>query len=222
MNIRTFYYYLMDNEILERVLPIALGMTVTLILSLLIYVTYKYCYRGVSYSRNFNLSLIMMSLVTSVVMMVIGSNIALSLGMVGALSIVRFRTAVKDPRDTVYIFWSISVGLACGVEIYDIAVIGSLFIAAVVFIFSINNNSREKYLLVIRGKIGVEEKIYSVIFKQVKYYKVRSRTINNENMEIVCEVRLKKDEDIRLINRLNNIEGIKSMNLVSQSGEMIG
>lgn len=222
MNIRTFYYYLMDNEILERVLPIALGMTVTLILSLLIYVTYKYCYRGVSYSRNFNLSLIMMSLVTSVVMMVIGSNIALSLGMVGALSIVRFRTAVKDPRDTVYIFWSISVGLACGVEIYDIAVIGSLFIAAVVFIFSINNNSREKYLLVIRGKIGVEEKIYSVIFKQVKYYKVRSRTINNESMEIVCEVRLKKDEDIRLINRLNNIEGIKSMNLVSQSGEMIG
>lgn len=222
MNIRTFYYYLMDNEILERVLPIALGMTVTLILSLLIYVTYKYCYRGVSYSRNFNLSLIMMSLVTSVVMMVIGSNIALSLGMVGALSIVRFRTAVKDPRDTVYIFWSISVGLACGVEIYDIAVIGSLFIAAVVFIFSINNNSREKYLLVIRGKIGVEEKIYSVIFKQVKYYKVRSRTINNESMEIVCEVRLKKDEDIRLINRLSSIEGIKSMNLVSQSGEMIG
>ncbi|WP_195262475.1 DUF4956 domain-containing protein [Clostridium sp. 1001275B_160808_H3] len=222
MNISTFYYYLMDNAIMERVLPIIIGMTVTLILSLLIYVTYKYCYRGVSYSKNFNLSLIMMSLVTSVVMMVIGSNIALSLGMVGALSIVRFRTAVKDPRDTVYIFWSISVGLACGVEIYDIAVIGSLFIAAIVFIFSINTNSREKYLLVIRGKLGVEEKIYSVIFKQVKYYKVRSRTINNENMEIVCEVRLKKDEDIRLINRLSSIEGIKSMNLVSQSGEMIG
>ncbi|MCR1951597.1 MULTISPECIES: DUF4956 domain-containing protein [Clostridium] len=222
MSFRTFYYYLMDNVILERVLPIALGMTVTLILSLLIYVTYKYCYRGVSYSRNFNLSLIMMSLVTAVVMMVIGSNIALSLGMVGALSIVRFRTAVKDPRDTVYIFWSISVGLACGVEIYDIAIIGSLFIAVVVFIFSINTTSREKYLLVIRGKIGIEENIYSVIFKQVKHYKVRSRTINNENMEIVCEVRLKKDEDIRLINRLSSIEGIKSMNLVSQSGEMIG
>lgn len=222
MSFRTFYYYLMDNVILERVLPIALGMTVTLILSLLIYVTYKYCYRGVSYSRNFNLSLIMMSLVTAVVMMVIGSNIALSLGMVGALSIVRFRTAVKDPRDTVYIFWSISVGLACGVEIYDIAIIGSLFIAVVVFVFSINTTSREKYLLVIRGKIGIEENIYSVIFKQVKHYKVRSRTINNENMEIVCEVRLKKDEDIRLINRLSSIEGIKSMNLVSQSGEMIG
>lgn len=222
MNLTTFFKYITDNELMEGILPIITSMSIALSLALLIYITYKFCYRGVSYSKNFNLSLIIMTLVTTVVMMVIGSNIALSLGMVGALSIVRFRTAVKDPRDTVYIFWSISIGLASGVEIYDVAIIGSIFIALIIFIFSISNKNSEKYLLVIRGKTSVEEEIYSTVFKEIKYYRVRSRNVSKESMEIICEVKLKRDEEIKVINKLNSLKDIATINLVSQSGEMVG
>lgn len=198
------------------------GMIISFLLSLVIFLTYKFTFRGVAYNRNFNCSLIMMSLITSMIMMVIGSNVALSLGMVGALSIVRFRTAVKDTRDTVYIFWCIAVGLASGVAIYDIAIIGTIFTAIIIFIFSINLGNSEKYLLVIRGIGGCEEEVYSTIYKELKHYKIRSRNISSNGIEIISEIRIKKNEDITILRNLNKIKGINSINMVSQSGEIIG
>lgn len=209
-------------EILGESREIFIGFGISLLLSTLIYMTYKVTYRGVAYNKNFNCSLVMMTLVTSMIMMVIGSNIALSLGMVGALSIVRFRTAVKDSRDTVYIFWCIAVGLSCGVSIYDIAIIGTIFVALVILLFSLKVDSDEKYLLVIRGISGCEEEVYGEIFSDIKNYKIRSRNISNNNIEIIAEVKVKKGEDIIILRNLNKIRGINSVNLVSQSGEIIG
>lgn len=209
-------------EILKNSEDILIGFGISLLLASLIYMTYKVTYRGVAYNKNFNCSLVMMTLVTSMIMMVIGSNIALSLGMVGALSIVRFRTAVKDSRDTVYIFWCIAVGLSCGVSIYDIAIVGTIFVSIVIMLFSIKSDSHEKYLLVIRGVSSCEEQVYGEIFSDIKNYKIRSRNISNNNMEMIAEVKVKKGEDIIILRNLNKIRGINSVNLVSQSGEIIG
>ena len=130
---------------------ILLNFLVASVLSLIIYLSYRISHASVTYSARFNVSLVMLTLVTTLVMNVIGNNIALSLGMVGALSIVRFRTAIKDPRDTAYIFWCIAVGICCGVSEYVIAGIGSsvIFLFMVFFGFARMN---ERYLIVIRGK----------------------------------------------------------------------
>ena len=126
---------LVQMQVQMPVGTIILVLCVALILSLVIYFTYKYTYSGVVYNPRFNFSIVMITMITTIVMIVIGSNISVSLGMVGALSIVRFRTAVKDPRDTAYIFWGIVVGLACGTQCYYVAIIGSIFVCLLAFIF---------------------------------------------------------------------------------------
>ena len=125
------YELLLNNQGALTKTEVLMNFLVAAVISVLIFASYKISHHAVLYSRKFNVSLVMLVLVTTLVMNVIGNNIALSLGMVGALSIVRFRTAVKDPRDTAYIFWAIAVGICCGVSDYFIAVTGSLVVVAV-------------------------------------------------------------------------------------------
>ena len=143
---------------------IAANIIVSGILGFLIFMSYMISHRGTIYSKKFNVSLVVLTVLTSMVMTVIGNNVALSLGMVGALSIVRFRTAIKDSRDTVYIFWTIIVGICCGVGDFVVAGIGSGFVFLLLLLFgAIKNNNR--MLVIIRGERTKETQIQAVMYK---------------------------------------------------------
>ena len=191
-----------------------------LIISLVIFITYKITYSGVMYNKKFNVSLVMMVLITSMVMIVIGSNIALSLGMVGALSIVRFRTAVKDPRDTMYIFWAISTGICVGTQSYVIAIVGSLFLSVIIFLLSIGGLGKEdRYILIIRGIREKEEEMMSCVFKAGQ---LRAKNSTGNNIELVYQIKIKKDNDKGILKELYSIEGVSAVNIVAQNGETLG
>lgn len=198
-------------------------LVIAFILSLIIFFTYKVTFSGVMYNRKFNISLIMMTLVTTMVMIVIGSNIALSLGMVGALSIVRFRTAIKDPRDTAYIFWAIAIGLCVGTTNYMIAVIGSTFLCLVLFVISIGGIGKEdRYVLIIRGLREKEEEMMKCVFKAFKNSQLRAKNSNNDDIELIYQIKIKNNKDKKIIKNLYNIEGVTVVNIVAQNGETIG
>lgn len=205
---------------------IMLNMAVALVLGLVIYLSYRFSHSGAVYSARFNVSLLMMTLVTTMIMNVIGNNIALSLGMVGALSIVRFRTAIKDARDTTYIFWGIAVGICCGVSYYALAFIGTGFIFIVLLIMgSVKSNNR--YLLIIHADREENAKeIENLILLQYEG-KAMLRVANRakEQQEYIYELTekvlkesRKKDEDP--VDLLRGIEGVYGVNLVCQNDEM--
>jgi len=159
---------LSQMQVQMPVQTIILVLFVALLLSLVIYFTYKYTYSGVVYNPRFNFSIVMITMITTIVMIVIGSNISVSLGMVGALSIVRFRTAVKDPRDTAFIFWGIVVGLACGTQCYYVAIVGSIFVCLISFVFKRVVKNDSNYVLIIRGKIIDNDIVEKVLSKKIK------------------------------------------------------
>ena len=143
---------LVEMQAKMSVQTVLMVLLVAFLVSLIIFITYKNTYSGVLYNPRFNVSLIMITMITKMVMVVIGSNISVSLGMVGALSIIRFRTAVKDPRDTAFIFWGVVSGLACGTQNYTIVIVGSIVLCIILFIFKKIASSSNKYVLVIKGK----------------------------------------------------------------------
>lgn len=150
--------YLVTSTGALTIQDVLLNFVVAAVIGAVIFLSYRISHSGAAYSARFNVSLVMLTLVTTLVMNVIGNNIALSLGMVGALSIVRFRTAIKDPRDTAYIFWGIAVGICCGVSEYLIAGIGTAVIFGMMLIFGfVQNNAR--YLLILRGETEGMEKV---------------------------------------------------------------
>ncbi|KMT22221.1 DUF4956 domain-containing protein [Clostridium cylindrosporum] len=222
MEISMIMQYLIDNEQVYSAVKISKSLFIALVIAIGIYITYRLTYKGVVYSKNFNISLIMITLITAIVIMVIGSNVALSLGMVGALSIVRFRTAIKDPRDTAFIFWGIGVGLSVGTDNIQVAIIGSIFIMVTLFIITLAMKSEDKYLLVIKAERLSEETIMKNIFSSLKNYKMRAKNTTESTLEIVCEIRLKENEDIKLMQLLYSTPGVKTVNIVSQTGEMMG
>ena len=219
----TLYKYLATSSENVTVFNILEVMVISLILSMVIFLTYKITFSGVMYNRKFNISLVMLTLVTTMVMFVIGSDIALSLGMVGALSIVRFRTAIKDPRDTVYIFWSIGVGLSVGTGNYLVSSIGSVFLLGVLSIFSFSGIGKEdRYILIIRGNRDKEEEIMRCVFNSFKGSKLRAKNSIGDSMEIIYQIKIKNNEDKNIISNLYSIEGVNAVNIVAQNGETIG
>ena len=219
----TLYKYLATSSENVTVFNILEVMVISLILSMVIFLTYKITFSGVMYNRKFNISLVMLTLVTTMVMFVIGSDIALSLGMVGALSIVRFRTAIKDPRDTVYIFWSIGVGLSVGTGNYIVASIGSVFLLGVLSIFSFSGIGKEdRYILIIRGNRDKEEEIMRCVFNSFKGSKLRAKNSIGNSIEIIYQIKIKNNEDKNIISNLYSIDGVNAVNIVAQNGETIG
>lgn len=219
----TLYKYLATSSENVTVFNILEVMVISLILSMVIFLTYKITFSGVMYNRKFNISLVMLTLVTTMVMFVIGSDIALSLGMVGALSIVRFRTAIKDPRDTAYIFWSIAVGLSVGTGNYIVASIGSVFLLGVLSIFSFSGIGKEdRYILIIRGNRDKEEEIMRCVFNSFKGSKLRAKNSIGNSMEIIYQIKIKNNEDKNIISNLYSIDGVNAVNIVAQNGETIG
>ena len=219
----TLYKYLATSSENVTVFNILEVMVISLILSMVIFLTYKITFSGVMYNRKFNISLVMLTLVTTMVMFVIGSDIALSLGMVGALSIVRFRTAIKDPRDTAYIFWSIAVGLSVGTGNYLVSSIGSVFLLGVLSIFSFSGIGKEdRYILIIRGNRDKEEVIMRCVFNSFKGSKLRAKNSIGNSIEIIYQIKIKNNEDKNIISNLYSIDGVNAVNIVAQNGETIG
>lgn len=197
------------------------------VIACLIYISYRVSHSGPVYSERFNVSIVMLTLVTTLVMNVIGNNIALSLGMVGALSIVRFRTAIKDPRDTAYIFWGIAVGICCGVSDYLIAGIGSTLIFVFLILFGfIRNNERIMVIVNCDPKTGDEvEKHMDTLFGGKAALRVHNRTVRAQTEEFIYEVsdkQLRKSEkrNGKLVKNLSGVEGVTSVSLVKQDDEI--
>lgn len=219
----TLYKYLTSNTGSITMFGAIEMMAMALMLSMVIFWTYKITFSGVMYNRKFNVSLVMLTLVTTMVMIVISSDIALSLGMVGALSIVRFRTAIKDPRDTGYIFWSIAIGISVGSQSYMIATVGSLFLFAVLAFFSFSGFGKEdRYILIIRGTREREEDIMKVVFNSFNGSQLKAKNSAGNNIEIIYQIKIKNNDDKGIVDNLYAIEGINTVNIVAQNGETIG
>ena len=202
-------------------LQIVLNMIVTLILSLIVYYTYKKTYSGVLYSRNFNMTILLISLFTAMVIMIIGGNLTLSLGMVGALSIIRFRSAIKDPRDIGFLFWGIALGLASGSSAYTIAIIGTCLIAIVMFVGNRQRYDDNLYLLILKGRsidIATAEK---TINSHTKKFRLRMRNSVNKQQELIFEVKLTKGH-MDLTDALEQLTGTETVHLVTYNGETNG
>lgn len=206
---------------------IVLHIIVAALISIAVYISYWYTHTGTAYSRKFNVSLVTLTILTGTVMTVIGNNIALSLGMVGALSIVRFRTAIKDSRDTTYIFWAIIVGICCGVGDYTVAAVGSAVVFLVLLLLGrVRNENR--VLLIIRGakaKSRDMEKLVFDYFNKKALLKVRNTT--PEHVELIYEMprsvyQLTYKRDVDIADALYALEGVEYVNTVAQSDEISG
>lgn len=205
---------------------IAANILVSGILGFLIFISYMISHRGTIYSKKFNVSLVVLTVLTSMVMTVIGNNVALSLGMVGALSIVRFRTAIKDSRDTVYIFWTIIVGICCGVGDFIVAGIGSAFVFIIFLIFgAIKNNNR--MLVIIRGNRTKEAQIQAVMYKFFGAKAVlRVKNSTTESIEFIYEITAKllsqaeRKNNIGICDEIYKIGNIEYVNTVMQNDEV--
>lgn len=198
------------------------SMAIALLLGIIVCTTYKITYSGVSYSKKFNISLIMLSLITTMVMNILGSSLALSLGMVGALSIIRFRTAVKDPRDTTYIFWAISIGLGAGSTNYYIVIIGTLFVTAITILASFTLKNDNSYLVIVRGSNESMEEVRAALFEAYRACKLRAETVTEDYTEIVYQIKLKDADQVINYEKIKKIEGVNFVNMVARDGETLG
>ncbi|GFN35679.1 DUF4956 domain-containing protein [Tepidimicrobium xylanilyticum] len=198
------------------------NMVIALILGVVVCITYRITYSGVAYSSKFNTALMMLSLITTMVMNILGTSLALSLGMVGALSIVRFRTAIKDPRDTTYIFWAISIGMGAGSSNYYIVIIGTLFIAATSIAFSFSFKKDNKYLVIVRGTNECIEAVRAALFSIYRPCKLRAETVTDDYTEIVYQIKLNNKDQLIDYENIKNIEGVSFVNMVARDGETLG
>ena len=164
----------------------------------------------------------MITMVTTIVMVVIGSNISVSLGMVGALSIIRFRTAVKDPRDTAFIFWGVVSGLACGTQNYTIVLVGSLFICLILFGFKRFVTRENRYTLIVRGNNFKVNDVEKILNKYLKAFNCKGTYIKNNNMELIYDIKFKKKVDNSLMSDLNDIVELDVVNLVQSNTDTMG
>ncbi len=196
---------------------IALGLS--FILGLFIFFVYKKTFNGVMYSASFGVSLMAMTLITTLIILAVTSNIVLSLGMVGALSIVRFRSAIKEPLDIAFLFWSISVGIVVGAGLIPLAVFGSLFIGIMLVIFVNKKSTDNPYILVVNcADDKSEEMVVKAVSESVKKHMIKSKTVSKNGVELTLEVRL-KDMTTQFVNKISDIEGVSNTVLVSYNGE---
>ena len=192
---------------------------VALAISLFIFWVYTKTYKGVMYSSSFGVTLILMCLITALIIYSVAVNFLLSLGMVGALSIVRFRTVIKEPLDLAHLFWSISAGILAGAAFFTIAVIGSITIGIVLFIFAKHNPNGLPYIAIVScDNESSEKKATEIVENQTKKSVIKSKTVMRNNIELTFEVRL-KTESTQFVNALLAVEGVSNATLVSYNGD---
>ena len=185
-----------------------------------LHIIYKKTFAGVVYSRSFNISLILLTMVSSLVLMLISSNLTLSLGMVGALSIVRFRTAIKDPIDTVFMFWAVGEGLALGAGFVDVGIIGALVIGVVMIVLSgAKGNGTSPYLLILHYDERAAQQIKALV-KQLPKARVKSKTVQRDGMELTVELRVHESET-DFVDKFLRVPGVFDATLVAHQGDLI-
>lgn len=199
---------------------IGIVLFMTFFTGMFIFYIYKKTFQGVLYTQSYNVSLVMVAIVTSLIIMTISSNFVLSLGMVGALSIVRFRTAIKDSMDIVFMFWAISIGIANGAGFFKISVTGTVFIAIILLILTKYKSASSPYLLIINYNDGVHIDIIDYIKKEVGNYNLKAKTVANDNVELTVEIRIDND-DTSFVNKLTKVDGVKDAVLVSYNGDYV-
>lgn len=197
---------------------ILISLVVAFIIGVFIVFIYKKTYSGVVYSKSFSLCIILLGMVTAMVIRTISSNLALSLGMVGALSIVRFRTAIKEPTDTVFMFWSITAGIMAGAGLYIVAIIASLGIGILYFIgYMLGFKTKHQYLFIIK----YDTKVNDAVLKQIKKLpkiKLKSKSISKSVVELTFEIELKDNEE-KVLEKFQNIEGVSNVSIISYQND---
>ena len=201
------------------VLDTVIGLFFALAVGLFIFLIYKKTLTGVMYSSGFALTLVGLSLVTTLVIMAVTSNVVLSLGMVGALSIVRFRTAIKEPIETVFLFWALAAGIVIGAGLIPLAVIGSVIIGVILLLFANRKIHNQPYLLVLNCRDeAAEQQALQALSQAAGRYLVKAKTVNAGGVELTAEVRV-KDAATGFVNRMTEIQGVENATLVSYNGE---
>lgn len=196
-----------------------IAMVAALVIGMFIFVVYKKTFNSVMYSTGFAMTLVGMTMVTTLVILAVTSNVVLSLGMVGALSIVRFRAAIKEPMEIVYLFWAVAAGIVIGAGMLPLAVIGSAIIGVILILFANKKIHDNPYLLILNCQDeNAENTALSLMKEAVKKYAVKSKTVNVQGIEFTAEIRM-KDGETAFVNRLNEIAGVENATLVSYNGE---
>ncbi|WP_024831692.1 DUF4956 domain-containing protein [Ruminiclostridium josui] len=198
------------------------GIIVSFMIGFFIFMVYKKTFSGVMFSANFGLSLIGMAMITCAVILAVSSNVVLSLGMLGTLSIVRFRTALKDPFDIVFLFWAITSGIVVGAGMIPLAVVTSILMGIVMTVF-VNRKSRATpYIIVINCENSdIEDSVINLIEEKSAKSIVKGKTVSKTGMELTVEVQL-KDGYSKFVNDIINIEGVVNAVMVSYNGEYMG
>ncbi len=200
---------------------IIITLATSFLIGLFIYFLYRKIFSGVLYSKSFNISLMGMTMITAIVILAVNSNLVLSLGMVGALSIVRFRTPIKDPTDLIFLFWAAATGIVTGAGFYSLAMISSAVVGLILFIFVKGGSSDTPYLLVINC---INEQSEQLLYKQiptvVKRFNIKQKNITPGNIELTFEMRLGA-KDTQVINQLSALPGVHNAVLISYSGDYV-
>ncbi len=201
------------------ILDILVAMGLAFCIGLFIFFVYKKTFAGVMYSASFGVSMLAMTLVTTLIILAITSNVILSLGMVGALSIVRFRTAVKEPLDIAFLFWSISAGIVTGAGLIPLAIIGSVIVGVILLVFVNKKSTDTPYIIVLSlANDEAENSAMEMLKINAKKNLVKSKTVTKDGIELTVEVRL-LDMSAKLVNELLTVDGVNSACLVSYNGD---
>lgn len=209
----------LENFTSFRLVDTVLAMVIAFAIGFFIHFVYRKTFNGVMYSSSFGASLVAMCVTTTFVILAVTSNVVLSLGMVGALSIVRFRTAVKEPIEIAYLFWAIAAGIVCGAGMFPLAVFGSVIIGIILVLFVNKKTTDNPYILVVNCDTdAAEKKVMEYIKGQVKKTVIKSKTVSKSGVELTLEIRL-KDETTEFVNRISAIEQVNNAVLVSYNGD---
>ena len=212
----------LENVSAVNLIDMVLAIVLAFGIGVMIFFVYKQTFRGVMYSASFGVTLIALTMISTLVILAVTSNIVLSLGMVGALSIVRFRTAIKEPLDIAFLFWSIAAGIVLAAGMIPLAVFGSVVIAAVLLIFVNRKGHENPYIIVIScANSSAEAAAVSYLSSVVRKCVVKNKTVTKSSIELNYEVRL-KSEDTSFVNELSAKEGVNNVVLVSYNGDYMG
>ncbi len=212
----------LDNVTAVSALDMVLALGLAFALGVFIFFVYKKTYAGIMYSSSFGVTLIALTMITTLVILAVTSNVVLSLGMVGALSIVRFRTAIKEPVEIAFLFWSIAAGIVLAAGLIPLAVFGSVFVGAVLLVFSNRKDTSKPYIMVVRCEGGAsEQRALEYIRENTKKCTIKSKSAQKGSTELDLEVRL-RDDNTDFVNILADTDGISSAVLVTYNGDYMG
>ena len=198
---------------------IIMALLITAVIAVYIFAVYRVVCRKAFYSRSFAISLPVIAMITASVIIAVQSSIVISLGMVGALSIVRFRTAVKDPMDLAFLFWSISVGITCGATLYEVAVEASILITLVMLGLHYVPNVKPALILLVNGTdVEVQEEVKQVLEENTSWYKIKSRNVSASGMDMIVELKTKQEDT--LAQKILAVPGVENATLMTHDGEV--